>query len=664
MVVGRPSLAVWASFVVQKDPETTKKTASCPRCNHVIANAKVEKLERHVLKHCPGWSVCERNEYLEGTGQRPSKTARVSIDSIPSSVQSEASANSLGGMTQEEFNVSIANYIFRSGSSFRMVERPSFMEFALKGKPGLTVQSRTVVSGRLLDDAFELEMKNLVELLGDIPYVAVAVDGCKAVDHQKKNNFVLVAPNMKPKLWTTVVTGSEAQSAEYITELILAVVDEVDAAVGRQGFVSGVITDNAKAMQASWEILEEERGLICAGCGAHTLNLLLQDICKLDLVKETMAKVTRVATYFLQRGRLHARFEEGRKAVVRRRKNKAFNRTLTLPMATRWYSVYNCLVSVIKNREAIVGVFEDSEFMEQYKRKLRKKTTPTTGKRKRSAKAVIDNEFQVVSGIVEDTALWSRGKQVMKLLAPIIEKIGLLEKDSSSVGLIYSSFLDLLNHPVYSEPQGLGDTASSIKACIEDRWQFLHTDAMGIAFLLDPAKVPGAFIDNDCDKALGHIREVAERLGYSKGKQEAAFHEANVFLNTKWDWTPEQRRAEGRTAPLEWWGKKRLKYPALFDLARRIFTMPTSSAAAERCWSIHKYIHSKLRNRLLSEAVRKLVFIYSNHAEGNGAANIESNQSPVEDWSDQDSSDFDSDALEDRGAESSMSGDDSIVLFA
>jgi hypothetical protein len=229
-----------------------------------------------------------------------------------------------------------------------------------------------------------------------------------------------------------------------------------------------------------------------------------------------------------------------------------FNQTLTLPVATRWYSANNCLVSVIKNREAIVGVFEDSEFMEQYKRKSKRKTNPSTGKRKRSAKSQQDNEFQVVSGIAEDASFWLLGKRVMKLLAPIIEKIGLLETDSSSVSLIYSSFLDLLNHPVYAEPQDLGDTVSSIKACIEDRWKFLHTDAMGIAFLLDPTKDSGDFIDDDCNKALEHVREVAGRLGYSKGKQDAAYQEATTFLNTKWDWTSEQRRPEGRTAPLEW----------------------------------------------------------------------------------------------------------------
>ena len=41
--------------------------------------------------------------------------------------------------------------------------------------------------------------------------------------------------------------------------------------------------------------------------------------------------------------------------------------------------------------------------------------------------------------------------------------------------------------------------------------------------------------------------------------------------------------------------------------------MPASSAASERNWSAHGFIHSPRRNRLLSQCVEKLVFVYSNY---------------------------------------------------
>ena len=54
-------------------------------------------------------------------------------------------------------------------------------------------------------------------------------------------------------------------------------------------------------------------------------------------------------------------------------------------------------------------------------------------------------------------------------------------------------------------------------------------------------------------------------------------------------------------------------YPFLAQIALRLFTIPTSSAAAERVWSIYSFIHSKRRNRLGIQKVEKLVFIYINH---------------------------------------------------
>ena len=65
---------------------------------------------------------------------------------------------------------------------------------------------------------------------------------------------------------------------------------------------------------------------------------------------------------------------------------------------------------------------------------------------------------------------------------------------------------------------------------------------------------------------------------------------------------------------LEYWcqyGKS--EYPLLAKIALRLYLVPTSSAAAERVWSIDSFIHSKRRNRLGNKKVEKLAFIYINH---------------------------------------------------
>ncbi|EGZ11736.1 hypothetical protein PHYSODRAFT_415066, partial [Phytophthora sojae] len=138
---------------------------------------------------------------------------------------------------------------------------------------------------------------------------------------------------------------------------------------------------------------------------------------------------------------------------------------------------------------------------------------------------------------------------------------------------------------------------------------------MGIAYFLDPSQDPRGFVDDDRNKTKNQIRKVAKRLGFSKDEVDQCFKEAGVFWNRKRDWTPKQRRTESRTAPLEWWGEERDKYPILSRIARRIFTMPPSSAATERNGSTHKYIYSSCRSQLGLEKVNMLVSLYWSHME-------------------------------------------------
>ncbi|EGZ11190.1 hypothetical protein PHYSODRAFT_418814, partial [Phytophthora sojae] len=64
-------------------------------------------------------------------------------------------------------------------------------------------------------------------------------------------------------------------------------------------------------------------------------------------------------------------------------------------------------------------------------------------------------------------------------------------------------------------------------------------------------------------------------------------------------------------SPLQWWLLDR-SFPQLRFFADKVLSIPTSSAASERLWSIHGFTHSKLRNRLLVPTVEKLAFVYNN----------------------------------------------------
>ncbi|OWZ24437.1 LOW QUALITY PROTEIN: polyprotein [Phytophthora megakarya] len=61
---------------------------------------------------------------------------------------------------------------------------------------------------------------------------------------------------------------------------------------------------------------------------------------------------------------------------------------------------------------------------------------------------------------------------------------------------------------------------------------------VGLQMLGEPeneARQIVVLLDNDRTMALTHVRDIAARLNYAEAQQPAAYREASVFLNAKWD---------------------------------------------------------------------------------------------------------------------------------
>jgi hAT family C-terminal dimerisation region len=69
-----------------------------------------------------------------------------------------------------------------------------------------------------------------------------------------------------------------------------------------------------------------------------------------------------------------------------------------------------------------------------------------------------------------------------------------------------------------------------------------------------------------------------------------------------------------RKTSLQYWLSDGSEWPLLQKLAIKLFGLATSSAASERNFSTFGFIHSKMRNSLVPEKVKKLVYIKTNYA--------------------------------------------------
>ena len=137
-------------------------------------------------------------------------------------------------------------------------------------------------------------------------------------------------------------------------------------------------------------------------------------------------------------------------------------------------------------------------------------------------------------------------------------------------------------------------------------------------FLEDYNKVTDRGKCKSCSKLISWKRErVASHKRTNCNNVSAG--ELYFFAKTKHETSFSENSSNGSlTQPTEVQASSevsgRQEFPCLYLCAKEINEMICSSAASERVWSIYRFIHSRLRNRLTNEKVEKLAFIYVNCA--------------------------------------------------
>lgn len=109
-------------------------------------------------------------------------------------------------------------------------------------------------------------------------------------------------------------------------------------------------------------------------------------------------------------------------------------------------------------------------------------------------------------------------------------------------------------------------------------------------------------------------------IGYINGvfdgdDAKTCVEELNAFLSMYPKRSVVELNEYNTLSGMQYWGQYGMtEFPLLVSIAVRVFTVPTSSAAAERVWSIFSYLHTKRRNRMSMQKLEKLVFGYINHS--------------------------------------------------
>ena len=118
---------------------------------------------------------------------------------------------------------------------------------------------------------------------------------------------------------------------------------------------------------------------------------------------------------------------------------------------------------------------------------------------------------------------------------------------------------------------------------VDQRWERMHNDVTSIAYYLDPTFNGASMVGNEYSLTKNEIKRMLIAEGISCEAIEISFLEFSAFCSSL---STDMKSAIRKVTPKVFWkGEGKNSFPFLAGLAKKVFSIPTSSASAERNFS-------------------------------------------------------------------------------
>lgn len=165
-----------------------------------------------------------------------------------------------------------------------------------------------------------------------------------------------------------------------------------------------------------------------------------------------------------------------------------------------------------------------------------------------------------------------------------------------------------------------------IKKVVTERWQYVLSEAHGLAFLLDPRYI-GKSMTRDyreqIEELIFNFPETDQDMGINEERRRAMTAEYTDYVayaknqrnNRTYKW---EMLEKGNRSPLQFWQSEAEDWPHLKSLALTLFSLAPSSVASEKTLCKNTLKQSSRRNKLNFDDMRRLAFICINDSQFTG----------------------------------------------
>lgn len=590
--------------------EFEKKDAK--RCQYARVEVDVSQLYHGSNNHTPEVTPSRMTDPNEMRGTHVNSVSSTHPSGERNATMRQTSLQeSFRGPVLEDAQLSLAQAIFYTGNAMVMVDSDHWKRAWKKiGEfgPGFSPPTYHSMRNDLLDKCYE-GVKERVQriILSNISLSGCTIvsDGWSNVQRRPLINVMVVSPRGETFV-KAVDSSGMIKSGSYIADVLTSIIEEVGAM-----HVVQIVMDNAKNCRSAGRILKMRFPHIYpSGCNTHSLNLVLKDWYKSDdttwfaSIIDTSRKIVK---FILKRQRVLDLYRS-RMSV-----------TLKLPAETRFCTYYYTLESLLRNRDAVVETFSCMDFHE-----WEKEQTENIKEKVKGLKASLNK-----------SAWWKSVVDAYHVMMPVMYAIRNLDQRSPNLGKVWMTWWTVQRS--LECPEKLKDSIvvkqwrtpfsgrqrKILLKYFHTRWVSAHNPLHSAAYLLDPEywnldlmcnkevvqdfyKVVNVFYPNN-DQRVKCIKQMTSfRL------KEGLF--ANLFV---------QQMAKEQPAWKWWMMNGGEHYNLLRGLAMKILGQCAANSSSERNWSMYKYVHSTVRNRLLADRAEKLVYMFCNekilqHIESQG----------------------------------------------
>ncbi|XP_070072653.1 zinc finger BED domain-containing protein 4-like [Drosophila takahashii] len=314
---------VWQHFKKTED----KTKATCAHCGKTLKTAgNTSNLLDHLKRIHPNYNVCE----VDNQSPRLDSYMQRNVE-YPSDSQQK-----------KKLDKYVMLMIARDVQPFSMVDDDGFRDLIQNMDPKYRMPSRTYFRDIMLPKLYNELRKDLECELEGVPYVAITTDGWTSRANEAYITVTCHFVNKKFELVSAALSTANLvtptnHSAVNIADTLRQILNEWDLLHK----VVTIVTDNDVTMKKACQHLE----ITHFPCFAHTINLLVQEILKMEIIRPILTKCKAVVAFIKRSSTAMAKFREAQMVTD--------PLGLVQEVPTRWNSAFQMIERILQTKEAL-----------------------------------------------------------------------------------------------------------------------------------------------------------------------------------------------------------------------------------------------------------------------------------------------------------------------